>query len=66
MLVVGHGVHAVEGVGHVHEAALTLDLGDRLREREPAGDLLGDEEADDLALSGGLDLLADDDLDVPV
>ena len=30
VLVAGHGVHAVEGVGHIDEAALAADLGDRL------------------------------------
>ena len=57
VLVVGDRVHAVERVRDVDEAALALDLGDRLRERQPARDLLLDEEADDLALVGGLDLL---------
>ena len=63
VLVVGHGVHAVERVRHVDEPALAPDLGDRLLERQPARDLLLDEEADHLALVGGLDLLADDHLD---
>ncbi len=61
MLVVGHRVHAVEGMGHVDQPALALDLGDRLREAQPAGDLPLDEQPDDLAL-GGLDLLPDDHL----
>ena len=47
----------------VDEPALAADLGDRLRQRHPARDLLLDEQADDLALVGGLDLLADDHLD---
>ena len=63
VLVVGHGVHPVERVRHVHEPALALDLGDRLLERQPARDLLLDEQADHLALVGGLDLLGDDHLD---
>ena len=63
VLVVGDGVQPVERVRHVDEPALALDLGDRLLERHPARDLLLDEEADDLALVGGLDLLADDHLD---
>ncbi len=63
MLVVGHRVHAVEGMGDVDEAALAPDLGDGLGQRHAARDLLLDEEADHLALAGGLDLLADDDLD---
>ena len=63
VLVVGHRVHAVERVRDVDEPALAADLGDRLLERHPARDLLVDEEADDLALVGGLDLLADDHLD---
>ena len=63
VLVVGHRVQAVERVGDVDEAALALDLGDRLLQRQPARDLLLDEQPDDLALVGGLDLLADDHLD---
>ena len=63
VLVVGHRVQAVERVRDVDEPALAADLGDRLLERHPARDLLLDEEADDLALVGGLDLLADDHLD---
>ena len=63
VLVVGHGVHAVERVRHVDEPALALDLGDRLLEAHPARDLLLDEEADHLALRRGLDLLGDDHLD---
>src|SRR5438067_7146754 len=50
----------------IDNPALALDLGDGLGEREPVRDLLGDEEADDLALAGRLDLLSDDDLDVAV
>jgi hypothetical protein len=50
-------------VGDVDEPALALDLGDRLLERHAAWDLLLDEEADHLALVGGLDLLPDDHLD---
>ena len=63
VLVVGHRVHPVERVRHVDEPALALDLGDRLLQRHPARDLLVDEQADDLALVGRLDLLADDHLD---
>ena len=63
VLVVGHRVHAVERVRDVDDPALAADLGDRLLQRHPARDLLLDEEADDLALVGGLDLLADDHLD---
>ena len=48
---------------HVDEAALALDLGDRLLERQPARDLLLDEEPDDLALARRLDLLGEDHLD---
>ena len=47
---------------HVDDPALAADLGDRLLQRHPARDLLVDEEADDLALVGGHDLLADDHL----
>ena len=64
VLVVGHRVETVERVGHVDEAALAADLGDRLRHRHPARDLLLEEEADHLALLGGLHLLGDDHLDV--
>ena len=63
VLVVGHGVQAVERVRHVDEAALGADRRDRLVERHPARDLLLDEEADHLALVGGLDLLRHDHLD---
>ena len=63
VLVVGHGVQAVERMRHVDQAALTADLGDRLRHRHPPLDLLLDEEADHLALLGGLHLLGDDHLD---
>ena len=63
MLVVGHRMQAIERMGDVHEPALALDLGDRLLERHPAGDLLLDEQADHLALVCGLDLLGDDHLD---
>ena len=63
VLVVGHRVHAVERVRHVDEPALAPDLGDRLLQRHPARDLLLDEQADHLALLGGLHLLADDHLD---
>ena len=64
VLVVGHRVEAVEGVRHVDQPALAADLGDRLRHRHPARDLLLEEEADHLPLLGGLHLLADDHLDV--
>ena len=47
----------------VDQPALALDLGDRLLQRQPARDLLLDEQPDHLALAGGLDLLADDHLD---
>ena len=63
VLVVRHRVHAVERVRDVDEPALPPDLGDRLRERHPALDLLLEEEADHLALVRGLHLLGDDDLD---
>ena len=63
VLVVGHRVQAVEGVRYVDEAALALDLGDRLGQRQPARDQLLDEQADHLALLGRLDLLGDDHLD---
>ena len=63
VLVVGHRVHAVERVRDVDDAALALDLGDRLLQRQPARDQLSEEQADHLALVGGLDLLADDHLD---
>ena len=53
----------VERVRDVDEPALAADLGDRLLHRHPARDLLLDEEADHLALVGGLDLLGDDHLD---
>ena len=52
-------VQPVERVGHQHQPVLSLDPGDRLGHRQPALDLLGQEEADHLAL-GGLDLLARD------
>src|SRR5207237_2407179 len=55
----------VERVGEVDEAALGADGGDRVGEGETARDLLGKEEADHLALAGGLDLLARDDDEVP-
>ena len=63
VLVVGHRVQPVERVRDVDEAALAADLGDRLGHRHPALDLLLDEEADHLALLGGLHLLGDDHLD---
>ena len=62
MLVVGHRVHAVEGMRHVDESALLADRRDRLGHAHPARDLLLDEQADHLALLGRLDLLADDHL----
>ena len=49
---------------HVDEPALVADRGDRLRHRHPLRDLLLEEEADHLALLGGLHLLGDDHLDV--
>ena len=64
VLVVGHRVEAVERMRHVDEPALVADRGDRLRHRQPLGDLLLEEEADHLALLGGLHLLGDDHLDV--
>jgi hypothetical protein len=51
---------SVERVREIDDAALVVDRGDRVREREPSRDLLGQEEADHLALSVGLDLLAGD------
>ena len=62
VLVVGHGVHPIERMGDVDEAALALDLGHGLGEGEPPRDLLGEEEPDHLALARRLDLLGDDDL----
>ena len=59
-------MHAVERVRHVDEAALAPDLGDRLGQGHPAGDLLLDEEADHLALVRRLHLLGDDHLDAVV
>ena len=56
----GDRVQPVEGVGEVDDPALGADRVDRLAEREPARDLLGEEEADHLALVGGLHLLARD------
>ena len=63
MLVVGNRVHAVERMRDIDDPALALDLRDGLLEAQTARDLLLDEQADDLALAGGLDLLADDHLD---
>ena len=63
VLVVGDGVQPVERMRHVDQAALAADLGDRLRHRHPALDLLLEEEPDHLALVGGLHLLGDDHLD---
>ena len=51
-------------MGHVDDAALGADRGDRLRHRHAARDLLLEEEADHLALFGGHHLLGDDHLDV--
>ena len=51
------------GMWHVDQPALAADLGDRLLQRHPARDLLLDEEADHLALIGGLHLLGHDHLD---
>ena len=65
VLVVGDRVHAVERVRHVDEAALALDLGDRLCRVSPRGIFSLDEQPDHLALVGGLDLLGDDHLDAP-
>ena len=50
------------GCGHVDDAALRLDALERLGEREAARDLLVQEQPDDLAVVGGLDLRADDDV----
>ena len=58
---IGDRVHAVERMGEVDEAALLADRGDRVGERQAAGDLLAEEEADHLALRVRLDLLAGDD-----
>ena len=63
MLVVGDGMHAIERVGDINQPALAVDFGDRLLERHPTRDVLVDEQADHLALIGGLDLLRDDHLD---
>ena len=57
---IGDRVHPVERVGEVHEAALLLDRGDRVREGHAPGDLALEEEADHLALVVRLDLLARD------
>ncbi len=54
------GVHAIEWVREVDEAALLADRRDRVGERHAARDLLLEEEADDLALVVGLHLLARD------
>src|SRR5262249_56186740 len=51
-------VHAVERMGEVDQAALLADSGDCVLEREAARDLALEEEADHLALVGGLYLLA--------
>ena len=54
MLVVRDRVQPVERVGHIDQPALALDVGDRLPESHPAGDLLLDEQPDHLALIGRL------------
>ena len=58
----GRRVEAVERVRHVDEAALRADALERLGERQAARDLLVQEQPDDLAVGGGLDLRADDDV----
>src|SRR5262245_26496247 len=63
VLIVGHRVEAVEGMRHVDQGALPPDLGDRLRHRHPALDLLLQEQADHLTLVRGFHLLGDDHLD---
>ena len=50
VLVVGDRVHAVERVGHVHEAALARISATVSCRRQPARDLLLDEQPDHLAL----------------
>ena len=57
---VGNRVQAVEGVGEVDEAALLANRCQRVSEREPAWDLLAEEQADHFALPVGLHLLAGD------
>src|SRR6187397_680542 len=57
---IGNGVDAVEGVGEVDDPALLADRGDGVVERQPAWDLLLEEEPDHLALRVGLDFLARD------
>jgi hypothetical protein len=56
-------VKPVEGVRDVDEPALPPDLSDGLGHRHPALDPFAQEEADHLALVGGLHLLGDDHLD---
>ena len=63
VLVVGHGVQPIERVRHVDEPALASNLGDRLRHRHPARDLVLQKQSDHLTLLGGLDLLGHDHLD---
>ena len=58
----GRRVEAIERVRHVDEAALGADALERLGERQAARDLLVQEQPDDLAVLGGLDLGADDDV----
>src|SRR4051795_13078509 len=58
---VGNGMHAVEGMRKVDEAALLPDRSHCLRERHAAWDLLSEEQADHLSLPVGLHLFALDD-----
>ncbi len=50
VLVVRDGVHPVERMGDIDDAALALDLRDGLLQRHAARDLLREEQPDDLAL----------------
>src|SRR6476660_5280549 len=63
VLVVGNRVQPVERMGHVDQAALSPDLGDRLLHRHSPLDSLAQEEADHLTLVCGLHFLGDDHLD---
>ena len=58
-------MHAVERARDRDEPALAADLGDRLLQPHSARGSSPDEQADHLALIGGHDLFADDDLDPP-
>ena len=63
---VGYGVHAIERVGDVDEAALLANRGEGLGEGHASRDLLLEEEPDHLALVVGLHLLAGDDDQIAV